>query len=169
LMIDLPSEANIIALFVHQENAKLLIASNIGDGFIVAEEEVEAQTRNGKQVLNLASDCYAVKCCRVKGDHVAIISVSGKLLVFPVSELPEMVRGKGVRLQKYNESKGRQRSLEFDRGLSDITTFNLSNGLSWPIGGGKVRTETDMTPWVAKRASVGKKTPHGFPKKNVFL
>ena len=169
LMIDLPSEANITALFAKKDNAKLLIASSSGNGFIVPEKEVEAQTRNGKQVLNLESDCHAIKCCRVEGDHVAIISTSGKLLVFSINELPEMVRGKGVRLQKYNKSKGRQRSLEFDGGLSDITTFNLSGGLSWPIGGGKVRTETDMTPWIAKRASVGRKPPHGFPKKNLFL
>ena len=169
LIIDLPNESNIVDLFVYDETKKLLVASDVGDGFIVPENEVIAQTKNGKQVLNLASDHSAAICCRIKGDHIAVISSAGKLLVFPIDELPEMNRGKGVRLQKYSKAKGKQGSLMFDGGLSDITTFNFSEGLSWTISGGKARNEKDMSSWVAKRASVGKKPPHGFPKRNLFV
>ena len=169
LIIDLPNESNIVDLFVYDETKKLLVASDVGDGFIVPENEVIAQTKNGKQVLNLASDHSAAICCRIKGDHIAVISSAGKLLVFPIDELPEMNRGKGVRLQKYSKAKGKQGSLMFDGGLSDITTFNFSEGLSWVISGGKTRNEKDMSSWVAKRASVGKKPPHGFPKRNLFV
>ena len=169
LIIDLPNESNIVDLFVYDETKKLLVASDVGDGFIVPENEVIAQTKNGKQVLNLASDHSAAICCRIKGDHIAVISSVGKLLVFPINELPEMNRGKGVRLQKYSKAKGKQGSLMFDGGLSDITTFNFSEGLSWTISGGKARNEKDMSSWVAKRASVGKKPPHGFPKRNLFV
>ena len=169
LIIDLPNESNIIDIFVYDEKNKLLIASDVGDGFIVPEKEVIAQTKNGKQVLNLTSGHSAAICCRIKGDHVAVISSAGKLLVFPTNELPEMNRGKGVRLQKYSKPKGKQGSLIFDGGLSDITTFNFSEGLSWVISGGKIRNEKDMSSWLARRASVGKKPPHGFPKRNLFL
>jgi topoisomerase IV subunit A len=85
-----------------------------------------------------------------------------------VAELPEMTRGKGVRIQKYKTVRGRQGMLELDGGLSDITTFDLAKGLSWTMGGGKTRTETDLTEWIAARASVGKRPPHGFPKDMKF-
>ena len=101
-------------------------------------------------------------------DHVAVVSQNGKLLVFPVGELPEMTRGKGVRIQKYKQARGRQGTLELDGGLSDITTFDLASGLSWTMGGGKTRTETDLSEWMAARASVGKRPPHGFPKSYKF-
>ncbi|NQW15681.1 MAG: DNA topoisomerase IV subunit A, partial [Rhodobacter sp.] len=88
--------------------------------------------------------------------------------VFPVSELPEMTRGKGVRLQKYKSARSAQGTLDLDGGLSDIVTFNWADGLSWQMGGGKTRTETDMSEWLAKRAGAGKRPPHGFPKNNRF-
>ncbi len=168
LMIDLPNDVEIIDFLIHKPGEKLLVASAEGNGFIVPEEEVLAQTRTGKQVLNV-KDTVAKVCRRVAGDHVAVVSENAKLLVFEVSELPEMNRGKGVRIQKYKKAAGRQGMLELDGGLSDITTFTWDDGLSWQMGGGKTRTEPDMSDWKAARAGVGKRPPHGFPKNNRFI
>ena len=168
LMVDLPNDAGIVDLFLHNAERKLLVASSAGDGFMVPEADVIAQTRTGKQVLNVKDETRAVKCIPVRGDHVAIVSQNGKFLVFPTAELPEMGRGKGVRLQKYNMARGKQGSLELDGGLSDLTTFDWSEGLSWEMGGGKTRTEADMTEWLGKRAGVGKRPPYGFPRNNRF-
>ena len=167
LMIDLPNEAEIVDILIHKPGAKLLVASAEGNGFVVPEEDVLAQTRSGKQVLNV-KDTVAKVCRRVVGDHVAVVSENAKLLVFDVSELPEMGRGKGVRIQKYKKAAGRQGTLELDGGLADLTTFTWADGLSWQMGGGKTRTEPDMTDWKAARAGVGKRPPHGFPKNNKF-
>ncbi|SMR83299.1 DNA topoisomerase IV subunit A [Aliiroseovarius halocynthiae] len=167
LMVDLPNEAEIVDLFIHQPDRKLLVASNEGNGFVVNENDVLAQTKNGKQVLNVG-DATAKICAPVSGDHVAIISENRRLLVFPVAEINEMTRGKGVRLQKYNSARGKQGILELDGGLSDVKTFNLEEGLSWPATGDRTRTESDMSPWVGKRAGVGKAPPHGFPRNNKF-
>ncbi|TYB80077.1 DNA topoisomerase IV subunit A [Maritimibacter fusiformis] len=167
LMVDVPNEAGIVDMFVHQPGRKLIVASAEGNGFVVGEDEVIAQTRAGKQVLNVA-DGLAKVCRPVAGDHVAVVSENRKLLVFPLAELPEMGRGKGVRLQKYNTARGKQGVLELDGGLSDLTTFDLGTGLSWAAAGDRTRTETDMTPWIGKRAGVGKLPPHGFPRDNRF-
>ena len=118
LMVDLPNESEIVALFTHVPGAKLVVASSAGDGFCVTEDDVIAQTRSGKQVLNLKESVVAAVCARVAGDHIAVASENGKFLVFPLSELPEMGRGKGVRLQKYKQARGRQGTLEIDGGLS---------------------------------------------------
>ena len=168
LMVDLPNESDIVDLFVHTPGRKQLVASSAGDGFIVSEDEVIAQTRNGKQVLNVKGDVVAAACRPVTGDHVAVASKNGKLLVFPVVDLPEMTRGKGVRIQKYKLARGAQGELQLDGGLSDIVTFDWSEGLSWIMGGGKTRTEADMTDWLGNRAGVGKRPPHGFPRNNRF-
>ena len=167
LMIDLPNEAEIVDILIHKPGAKLLVASAEGNGFVVPEEDVLAQTRSGKQVLNV-KDTIAKVCHRLIGDHVAVASENAKLLVFQVDELPEMGRGKGVRIQKYKKAAGRQGTLELDGGLADLTTFIWNDGLSWQMGGGKTRTEPDMTEWKAARAGVGKRPPHGFPKDNKF-
>ena len=169
LIVDIPNDTKIVDMFVHDFTRKLLVASNLGDGFVVPESEVVAQTRTGKQILNLSDSSEAVVCRFVAGDHAAIVSTKGKILVFPITELPEMNRGKGVRLQKNNSAKGRQGTFELDGGLSDITTFDWSDGLSWPMGGGKIRHEADMTNWLGKRASAGRQPPHGFPRKNKFF
>nr|WP_233270382.1 DNA topoisomerase IV subunit A [Chachezhania sediminis] len=168
LMVDLPNEAQIVDLFLHVPGRKLLVASSAGDGFVIDAEEVLAQTRTGRQVLNVKDNVVARICRAVTGDHVAVVSENGKLLAFPVSELPELGRGKGVRLQKYNMARGRQGALELDGGLSDATTFDLATGLSWPATGGRTRTETDMTPWIGRRGGVGKRPPHGFPRNYRF-
>ena len=167
LMVDLPNEAEIIDLFIHTAGQKRLVASNAGNGFVVAESDLLAQTRTGKQVLNVGED-VAKLCVPISGDHVAIMSENRKMLVFPVSELPEMGRGKGVRLQKYNSARGKQGVLELDGGLADAKTFNLEEGLSWPAAGDRTRTEVDMSPWIGKRAGVGKAPPYGFPRNNKF-
>ncbi len=168
LMIDLPNEAEVVALMVHRADGKLIVASTDGDGFIVPEAEVVAQTRAGKQVLNLSDGAKAAVCRPVEGDHVAVVSKNRRLIVFPLAELPEMTRGKGVRLQKYNMVRGRQGVLELDGGLSDLTTFQLAEGLAWAMPNGQTRRETGIADWVVKRGGVGKQPPHGFPRDNRF-
>ncbi|PIE07097.1 MAG: DNA topoisomerase IV subunit A [Rhodobacterales bacterium] len=167
LMVDLPNEAGIVTMFAYEPGQKLIVASAEGNGFVVNADEVVAQTRAGKQVLNVG-DGVAKICKPVHGDHVAVISQNRKLLVFPLAELPEMTRGKGVRLQKYKAARGKQGVLELDGGLSDLTTFDLAKGLSWAAAGDRTRTEVDMGPWIGKRASVGRLPPHGFPRDNRF-
>ncbi|MEQ6249042.1 DNA topoisomerase IV subunit A [Sulfitobacter sp. HNIBRBA3233] len=157
LMVDLPNEAQIVSLFIHNPEGKLIVASSAGDGFIVPEAEVVAQTRSGKQVLNVRGDTRALVCKPVSGDSVATVGENRKVLVFGLDELPEMGRGKGVRLQKYK-----------DGGLSDVTTFTRADGLSWLDPAGRTRTETDLAEWTGKRASAGRMAPRGFPRDNVF-
>ncbi|MCG6885411.1 MAG: DNA topoisomerase IV subunit A [Silicimonas sp.] len=157
LMVDLPNEAGIVALFIHRPGAKLLVASSAGDGFVVAEDEVLAQTRAGKQALNVKGEVRAAVCTPVEGDHVAAVGENRKLLVFPVADLPEMGRGKGVRLQKYK-----------DGGLSDARTFTLAEGLSWLDPAGRTRVVTELEEWTGARASAGRMAPRGFPQDNRF-
>jgi topoisomerase-4 subunit A len=157
LMVDLPNEAEIVSIFAHQPGRKLLVASSAGDGFIVPEDDVVAQTRSGKQVLNVRGATQARVCSPVSGDAVAVVGENRKVLVFALNDLPEMARGKGVRLQKYK-----------DGGLSDATTFSMSEGLSWLDPAGRTRTETDLAEWTGKRASAGRMAPRGFPRNNRF-
>ncbi|SFO24461.1 DNA topoisomerase IV subunit A [Roseovarius lutimaris] len=157
LIVDLPNEAAIVDLFIHKPGRKMLVASSAGDGFVVSEDEVVAQTRSGKQVLNVRGDIRAKVCRPVSGDHVACVGENRKVLVFALDELPELGRGKGVRLQKYK-----------DGGLSDATTFTLAEGLSWLDPAGRTRTETDLTEWMGKRAGSGRMAPRGFPRDNRF-
>lgn len=157
LIVDLPNEAEIVDLFIYREGGKMLVASSAGDGFVVPSSELLAQTRTGKQVLNVRGDVRAQVCHEVKGDHVAVVGENRKVLVFPISELPEMGRGKGVRLQKYK-----------DGGMSDATTFMMDAGLSWLDPAGRTRTETELTEWTGKRATAGRMAPRGFPRDNKF-
>lgn len=168
LMVDLPNEVEIVDILIHNPEGRLLVASSAGNGFICAEKDIVAQTRGGKQVLNVKDDEQARICVPVTGDHVAVVSENGKFLVFSVEEMPELTRGKGVRLQKYNMARGKQGSLELDGGLSDVTTFNWDDGLTWEMGGGKTRHETDLSQWLGKRAGVGKRPPYGFPRNYKF-
>lgn len=156
LMIDLANDRDIVALFVHKPGRKLVVASSDGRGFLVAEDDVIASTRAGKQVLNLAEGAAAAACAPAEGDHLAVIGENRKLLVFPLAELPEMARGRGVILQKYK-----------DGGLSDVKAFTLKEGLTWTLGE-RTRTETDLRPWRGKRAQSGRLPPQGFPKTNKF-
>ncbi|MCW3780562.1 DNA topoisomerase IV subunit A [Defluviimonas salinarum] len=168
LMVDLPNEAEIVDLLIHRPGEKLIVASTAGEGFTVPADEVVAQTRAGKQVMNLSEGNRMAVCKRVAGDHVAVVSKNRKLLVFPLDELPEMTRGKGVRLQKYNMARGRQGVLELDGGLSDVTTFTLAEGLTWSTPNGQTRREMGISEWIGRRAGVGKTPPHGFPRDNRF-
>jgi topoisomerase-4 subunit A len=156
LMIDLGNDQDVVALMVHVPGRKLIVASGDGRGFIVPEDEALAQTRAGKQVLNVSGDVEARACCIAAGDHVAVAGDNHKLLVFPIGELPEMTRGRGVKLQSYK-----------DGGLCDIKAFTLKQGLGWKSGE-RERTETDLRPWIGKRAQAGRLAPKGFPRSNRF-
>jgi topoisomerase-4 subunit A len=160
LMVDLPNEAQVIAMFPWREGAKYLVASRAGDGFIVGAGDILAQTKTGKQVLN--GD--ALLCRPVSGDHVAVVGENRKMLVFPLAELPEMARGKGVRLQRFGKGGGLVKADE----LVDAICLTLAQGLSWPMTGGKTRTEPDLTEWLGKRGSAGRMAPRGFPRDNRF-
>ncbi|WP_223421351.1 DNA topoisomerase IV subunit A [Tateyamaria pelophila] len=157
LMVDLPNEAQIHKILTHKPGRKLLVASSAGDGFVVPEDEVIAQTRTGKQVLNVRGDVKLAVCKPVTGDAVAVVGDNRKVLVFDLDELPEMGRGKGVRLQKYK-----------DGGLSDATTFTRTEGLSWLDPAGRTRTESELAEWGGKRAGTGRMAPRGFPRDNKF-
>ncbi|CCQ73709.1 DNA topoisomerase IV subunit A [Magnetospira sp. QH-2] len=156
LMVDLPNDHDIAALVIHKPGRKLVLASSDGRGFQVEENDVLAQTRSGKQILNVAKGATAKFCLAASGDSVATVGKNRKLLVFPLEELPVMTRGRGVILQKYK-----------DGGLSDIKTFTLEDGLTWSLGE-RTRTETDLTAWRGKRAQAGRLPPNGFPKSNRF-
>jgi topoisomerase-4 subunit A len=156
LMVDLGNDQDIVALFVHKPERKLLVASSDGRGFVVPEAEVLAQTRAGKQVLNVGEGGEAEACAMVEGDHVAVVGDNRKLVIFKLDEVPEMTRGRGVILQKYK-----------DGGLSDVKVFRLKEGLSWRSGE-RTRTETDLRPWVGQRAQAGRLPPRGFPVNNKF-
>ncbi len=157
LMVDLPNEAEITDLQIFRSGEKLLVASTAGDGFVVPSDEVLAQTRAGKQVLTVRDGVKTALCRKVVGDTVAVVGDNRKLLVFPLTELPEMAKGKGVRLQKYK-----------DGGLIDAITFALADGLTWKDPAGRTRTESDLSEWQGARASAGRMAPRGFPRDNRF-
>ncbi len=157
LMVDLPNEAEIVELRIHRPGERLLVASSAGDGFLLPEDDAVAQTRSGKQVLNVRAPARALLAKAISGDHVATVGENRKVLVFALDELPEMSRGKGVRLQKFK-----------DGGLSDATTFTLARGLSWRDPAGRTRTETELSDWIGKRAGAGRMAPRGFPRDNTF-
>ena len=158
LMVDLPNDAAIVTLQVHDPDAELLLASGAGDGFVAKEGEIAAQTRAGRQVLNVRAGDRLIAARRVEGDMVAAVGDNRKLLVFPVADLPRMARGKGVRLQRHK-----------DGGLSDVRTFRSEDGLQWKDGGGRTRTERDLADWTGPRGSSGRMAPRGFPRTNRFF
>ncbi len=149
LMIDLDEKAEIVALLAHQPGGKLLVASRAGYGFIAPEDELLAQKRGGKQVLN--GELKAV--LRVTGDHIATIGDNIKALIFPVAELPEMGRGKGVKLQSYKQG-----------GLADVAVFDGAHGPEWVDGGARRRNWPDWKDWLGKRAGAGRQGPRGLRK-----
>lgn len=155
LMLDIENH-DVVNIFVYKKGQKLLLASSGGKGFIVSSDDLVASTKNGKQVLNLNKDNKCIVCTPVEGDMVAVIGTNRKLVVFGIDELPEMKRGQGVALQKYRDAK-----------LGDAKTFDSNEGLSWNLGT-KTRLEKDIMSWRAKRGSVGKIPPVGFPKDNKF-
>ncbi|MCW9045887.1 MAG: DNA topoisomerase IV subunit A, partial [Alphaproteobacteria bacterium] len=143
LMVELTNGHEAVNMFVHEKGRKLLIASDNGRGFVVEEDSVIAQTRNGKQVMNVAEGVEACRCLAITEDvdAVGIIGDNRKLLVFKLEEVPVMNRGQGVILQRYK-----------DGGMADVRLFKKEDGLSWPTGE-RTRTETDLTPWEGRRAT----------------
>ena len=154
LMIDLDDRVGLIDVFVHKPGARRVIASKDGYGFILPEAEAVAFRRAGKQVLNgTALTCVPVGVA----DHLAVVGDNGKLLVFPISELPEMPRGKGVKLQSYREG-----------GLRDAMVFGEGEGASWTTSDGRTRAWPEWREWLGRRASAGKLAPKGFPATKRF-
>jgi topoisomerase-4 subunit A len=161
LFIDLDAEVDIVQLFVVRPEMKLLLASSDGKGFVTSGDATLAETRKGKQLVNVRTGARVavVRPVPPDADAVAVIGDNRKMVVFSIAELPELARGQGVTLQRYR-----------DGGLSDAIAFRLADGLSWPLGGesGRVRTETDLSAWRAARGAAGRMPPIGFPRDNRF-
>ncbi|GAA4534815.1 DNA topoisomerase IV subunit A [Chelativorans composti] len=159
IIVDLEADQDIVTAFPYNPDRKLLVVSYAGNGFIVPEKEVLANTRKGKQVMNVKAPDEARFCVPVEGDTVAIIGENRKLLVFPVSQIPEMARGKGVRLQRYK-----------DGGVNDVKTFNIAEGLTWRDSADRVytRSREELLEWTGDRAAAGRMAPKGFPRTGKF-
>ena len=161
LFIDLDAEVEIVQLLAVPPGLKLLIAASDGKGFVARGEAILAETRKGKQLVNLrgAAAVTVIRPIAAGEDMVAVVGDNRKLLVFALDELPELARGQGVTLQRFR-----------DGGLSDARTFASAEGLSWALGGdsGRTRTETDLAPWRGARGSAGRMPPIGFPRSNRF-
>ena len=159
LFVDLEQEADVVAVFRHQGGRKFLVASTEGRGFVVPEDECLANTRKGKQVLNVAMPDEARAIAVVEGELVAAIGENRKMLVFPLEQVPEMTRGRGVRLQRYK-----------DGGLSDVKAFKVEEGLSWTDTAGRAFSLTlkELADWRGNRADAGRLAPKGFPRSNTF-
>jgi topoisomerase-4 subunit A len=157
LMIDLPNEHDVVALFPHRPGLRLLVAADDGRGFIVDGEEALAQTRAGKQVLTPAAAARAAVCVPAEGDVAAFVGDNRRMLIVDLPEIPEMARGRGVILQRYRSG-----------GLSDARVFRLADGLSWRQGENRTRTEIDVTPWRGARGGAGRGVPQGFPRSGKF-
>lgn len=159
LMIDLTNEDEIVSLFVlkaEETDARFLVASQDGYGFLIKARDMMAQTRGGKQIMNLPEGQKTFACVPVTGDWIAIVGNNRKLLIFEVSEIPELTRGRGVILQRYKEGA-----------LADLKIFNAEDGLTWQSGE-RIRCERDFRLWQGKRAQTGKMPPVGFPRTNRF-
>ena len=157
LLTDLPNQIEIVNVIVFESNLISLVTSNIGDGFIIKHEDMLAQTRSGKKIINLKTGIIANCLKNIKGDSIATIGTNRKLLIFKINELPELNKGKGVRLQKYKNAY-----------LSDITSFNSEIGLVWFDKSGRKNVLSNFKDWVGKRAQSGKIAPKGFPRNNKF-
>ena len=157
LLTDLPNQIEIVNVIVFESNLSSLVTSNIGDGFIIKHEDMLAQTRSGKKIINLKTGIIANCLKNIKGNSIATIGTNRKLLIFKINELPELNKGKGVRLQKYKNAY-----------LSDITSFNSEIGLVWFDKSGRKNVLSNFKDWVGKRAQSGKIAPKGFPRDNKF-
>jgi topoisomerase IV subunit A len=159
MFIDMEQDADIVSLFVNKGGRKFLVASHEGQGFVVNEDDCVGNTRKGKQVLNVEMPNEARAVATVIGDTVAVIGDNRKMLLFPIDQVPEMARGRGVRLQKYR-----------DGGLSDIATFDAKDGLTWKDSAGREFSASikELAEWRGNRADAGRLPPKGFPKSNRF-
>ena len=157
LMIDLEENHEITEMFVHQPGRKLLVASTAGYGFVVNEDDVVAMTKKGKQILNVTEPDEALVCAPVNGDMVAVVGENRKMLCFPIGELNEMTRGRGVKLQRYK-----------DGGMADTKIYSKKEGLTWIDSSNRTWTVTELRDWTGSRAQAGRLPPKGFPKDNLF-
>jgi topoisomerase-4 subunit A len=159
VIIDMDNDADIVSAFKHQPGRNLLVASTLGNGFIVPEDDVIANTRKGKQVLNVKLPIEASICVEADGDMVAVVGENRKLLCFPMSQIAQMTRGKGVRMQKYK-----------DGGIKDARVFKLDEGLTWQDSAGRtyVRDKDELREWLGDRAQAGRMVPKGFPRGGRF-
>ncbi|MBB4076162.1 topoisomerase-4 subunit A [Bartonella fuyuanensis] len=159
LLIDMDDGHDVLTAFVHHAEEKLLLVSSHGNGFIVRAAEVIANTRKGKQVMNVKYPDKVRLCIPVNGDHIAVVGENRKMLIFAIEQIPEMNRGKGVRLQRYKKG-----------GIVDAKTFNLSEGLSWKDTANRIfnRQADDLIEWMGMRAGVGRLVPKEFPKSGKF-
>src|SRR5690349_18985735 len=159
LYADMEQDAELVAVMRHQGGRKFLVGSKTGRGFVVAEDECVANTRKGKQVLNVKAPDAARAVTPVEGDLVATIGENRKMVIFPIEQVPEMTRGRGVRLQRYR-----------DGGLSDVKTFEVEKGLSWADSAGRIFNLSlkELADWRGNRADAGRLAPKGFPKTNMF-
>ncbi|UXN60526.1 DNA topoisomerase IV subunit A [Phyllobacterium zundukense] len=159
IMVDMENDQDIVTAFVHNPERKLLLSSHVGNGFLVPEAEVIANTRKGKQVMNVKAPDEARHCIPISGDSVAIVGENRKMLVFPLTEIPELARGKGVRLQRYK-----------DGGVSDIRVFTMEQGLTWQDASGRsfTRGKLELLEWAGPRATAGRMVPKGFPRSSKF-
>jgi topoisomerase IV subunit A len=156
LMIELDNEHDVAAILPYVAGKKLLLAASDGRGFVVPADEALSQTRNGKVVLTPGDGAKALVCAPAEGDSVAVVGSNRKLLIFPLAEVPEMAKGRGVILQRYHDAE-----------LSDAKVFTKADGLTWKQGENRTRTETDLRSWIGERASSGR-VVQGFPKNNKF-
>ncbi len=158
MTIDMEGDADIVSMFVQKGGRKFLVASSDGQGFVVNEDDCVANTRKGKQVLNVSAPNQAAVIATVTGDTVAVIGTNHKMVIFPLEQVPEMTRGRGVRLQKYSGGK-----------LSDVMTFTSKDGMTWKDSAGREQASAwkELADWRGNRADAGR-LAHGFPKSNKF-
>lgn len=159
IMIDMDNDQDVLTAFVHDPQRKQMIVSTAGNGFVVVEADMIANTRKGKQIMNVSMPDETKLIVPVSGDHVAVVGDNRKLLVFALEQVPEMSRGKGVRLQRYK-----------DGGISDVRCFAIADGLVWEDSAGRtfMRSKDELAEWLADRASAGRTVPKGFPRSGKF-
>ena len=156
LSLDVPEQETIVSVLLPEAKARRIVASSKGYGFIVPDAELVSSTRKGKIILNVANEKLAV-CAKAEGDLIASLGKNRKLLIFKIDELPEMARGKGVKIQAFK-----------DGGLIDLKTFNRADGLTWVDSGGRQQSADDWKDWIGKRAQSGRMVPRGFNKNGRF-
>ncbi|MBT4910405.1 MAG: hypothetical protein HON61_03240 [Alphaproteobacteria bacterium] len=153
ILFDIEEEHSVINIFTYEKDKKIILSSSLGNGFIIKHQDMLSSRKSGKAILNIKEGERASFCKHVDGSHIAIIGENKKMLIFSLDELPEMSKGKGVRLQKYKDSE-----------VLFIKTFNPKEGLIIEDSGGRKRVYSDTNDWIGKRAQSGRLVPKGFPR-----